>query len=104
MVMVPARCFISQSHRTLVRANTYEGEDLGVVNPSALFETTPSAETLYSVHPVQSRLLYEVENVESVLGEIRSTCFVLGVLPRQFSASPRCRLEGSASYSGKSAR
>lgn len=62
---------------TLFRVSIYDGERFGVINHLAPFQVTLFPEPMFLLHPVHSRSLSEVKNVEFPTPEIRSRCFVL---------------------------
>lgn len=70
-VPVSIRLFTHQSHPIPVWIDIYAGDEFGVINHWALSKVTLSAEPPHSVRLVHSRSLYEAENIEFVMREIR---------------------------------
>lgn len=103
-VPISTRPFASQSHPTPVHTDLYGGEEFAVLNHAAVSEATSTAGTPYSVRPVDSRSLFEMQSVESLMLEIRRHVLSsISGLSKRISTSQGCRSGGFASYSGRNA-
>lgn len=76
-VPVPAHPLTSRYRSNSIRTDFSGAEELGVTDHSALSDSTPSAETPYSVQEVYPGSLSETEDVKSFMGDIRSACSLL---------------------------
>lgn len=74
---MPACSLTFYSQRNFVWNDSYGGEKLEVIDHLASSDCTRSAGTLYSMCTMLSRPPTEPEDVESLMHEIRSACFVL---------------------------